>query len=270
MSAAVAKRSSQKADLMQYLAGHSSTVGRMLGTIPEQNAARSSSSTTSILAASAPAALSPATQAAAAAASARRSSISAYLKGQQDLLTTITDGVPYASGVVSMLDGMGDGSNAERGSSSGGSSSSLVSSQSAASIAAAAAVQVNSRQSAVKEALSARISKAGRLSLLQLGCLNSVIVARACSKHLRMVWLGSDRNNLHPDGADPDVDAAPPLSSLQLNRASNLPPSQEGPSPCSLCPSLSSPALLYKFPAHYAQRAPSTALASLASSTFVG
>lgn len=218
VSAAVAKRSSQKADLMQYLAGHSSTVGRMLGSIPEQGAARESS-TASILAASAPAALTAATPAAAAAASARRSSISAYLKGQQDLLTTITDGVPYASGVVSMLDGTGECSNAARGSSSGGSTSSLVSSQSAASIAAAAAVSVsNSRQSAVKEALSARISTAGGWNVLALAQPRCGLTRTACSHHTARRSESEAAERLHPTSCRHDH----PPDQVQSPRHNNL------------------------------------------------
>jgi hypothetical protein len=178
VSAAVSNRISQKAELMQYLAGHASTVGHMLGSIPEQNATSSTPAQGSF-AATAPAAVynmptcpgtSPLPTAAAAAAGARRSSVSAYLQGQQDLLTTITDGVPYASDMVS-LGGAGRFSTA-----SCCSGSSILSAQSAggpalagmrmsvdpSAAAAAAGAAANSRHSAVKEALSARISTAGK------------------------------------------------------------------------------------------------------------
>jgi hypothetical protein len=184
VAAAVSSRVSQKAGLMQYLAGHASTVGRMLHSIPEANAAAGGAAaapTDAAFSATAPAAAAvfntppfptaTATTTAAAAAGARKSSVSAYLAGQQDLLTTITDGVPYASGLPGML-GAGSSSSTANSTAtasircstasycSGGSSSILSAGQStgAASSCPSAA---NSRHSAVKEALSARISGAG-------------------------------------------------------------------------------------------------------------
>jgi hypothetical protein len=171
---------------MQYLAGHASTVKHMLGSIPEQSPSGSIPAQ-GLLAVTAPAAvynmptsssMSPAqsslTTAAACAAGERRTSVSAYLQGQQDLLTTITDGVPYVSGMVS-LGGAGRCSTA-----SCCSASSILLAQtaggpavagmrmsvdpSATAAAAAGAAAANSRHSAVKEALSARMSTAGRAS----------------------------------------------------------------------------------------------------------
>lgn len=170
---------------MQYLSGHASTVGRMLGSIPEQNSAGTQDNNNIAMSqqlyATAPAvfgggggsaggsirasstaashrssaqlqqadagAYAPqqahASPAAAAAAGARRSSVSAFLQGQQDLLTTITAGVPYASPEAA------PGRSSTFSNASGGSSSSIMS------------AAANSRHMAVKEALAARMSAAG-------------------------------------------------------------------------------------------------------------
>lgn len=188
VSAAVSNRVSQKAELMQYLAGHASTVGRMLGSIPEQNPTNANPASDRF-ASTAPAALgymghnpaeppgrlsstSAASAVSAAAAGARKSSVSAYFTGQQDLLTTITEGVPYASGVASMLGGTAGtvspvGGPAGRCSTASCCSSILSTGTAASSTAAAAGGGgcVNSRHSAVKDALNARMSTAGELPL---------------------------------------------------------------------------------------------------------
>lgn len=108
------------------------------------------------------------TAAATTAAGARRSSVSAYLKGQQDLLTTITAGVPYLSEPPSIPQGV---NNTAWNSSSNRCSytapeafaqGSLAARELGAEAAAAAAASgSNSRHTAVKEALSARLSSAG-------------------------------------------------------------------------------------------------------------
>lgn len=167
VAAAVSSRVSQKAELMQYLAGHTSTVGRMLHSIPEANpAAGGTAPTAGGFSATAPAAVVP---------GARKSSVSAYLAGQQDLLTTITDGVPYASGLPGML-GAGSSNSTAAASMrcstasycSGSSSSSILSAQSTGGAASSSPSAANSRHTAVKEALSARISSAGEQFLAQL------------------------------------------------------------------------------------------------------
>lgn len=138
----------------------------MLHSIPEANpAAGGTAPTEGAFSATAPAA---------AVAGARKSSVSAYLAGQQDLLTTITDGMPYASGMPGMF-GAGSSNSTAAASMrcstasycSGGSSSSILSAQSTGDAASSSPPAANSRHTAVKEAFSARISSTGEQFLAQ-------------------------------------------------------------------------------------------------------
>lgn len=102
-------------------------------------------------------------------ASARRASLSAYLHGKQDLVTTVTTGVPYADG--SSLSSTYRQSLASQEISPEASSRYRPSScycepqvQQQGTAKAAAAAAANDRHTAVKEALSARLSNAGRIS----------------------------------------------------------------------------------------------------------
>jgi hypothetical protein len=157
---------------MQYLGGHSGSAGKLLGTITEQGPTYTP--TPRPFAATAPAHAPAPTAAAAAAAAMRRSSVSAFLQGQQDLLTTITDGVPYASGISTVLAAGNDAVASYARNSTFSNSSTLpahtvarISTNSAGSegsagqAAAGSGGSPNSRHTAVKEALHARMSSAG-------------------------------------------------------------------------------------------------------------
>lgn len=103
-------------------------------------------------------------------ASARRASLTAYLQGKQDLVTTVTTGVPYADETSPC--GVYRQSLASQGISPEGSPQYRPSSccgepqlqqQGGATVASApAAAASNDRHTVVKEALSARLSDAGR------------------------------------------------------------------------------------------------------------
>lgn len=175
---------------MQYLAGHSGSVDKLLGTITEQGPTYST--TPRPYAATAPAHAPAHTAAAAAAAAMRRSSVSAFLQGQQDLLTTITDGVPYASGISTVLaagpeayPGAAQHAGCPRNSTYSNSSSlpahtvARISTNSAGSEGSAAKEalvsgvnNINSRHTAVKEALHGRMSTAGE-ALLDTPCIRN-------------------------------------------------------------------------------------------------
>lgn len=161
---------------MQYLAGRSGSVDKLLGTITEQDPTYTP--TPRPFPGPAPAHAPAPSAAAAAAAAMRRSSVSAFLQGQQDLLTTITDGVPYASGISTVLAAGPDAvpaRNARYPRNSTCSNSSILpahgdarmsmnatgSEVSAAEGAGGSGVNSNSRHTAVKEALHARMSTAG-------------------------------------------------------------------------------------------------------------
>lgn len=88
--------------------------------------------------------------AASAAASARRASLTAYLQGQQGLGDTITQGMPYVGSDYAAEQSVGLGYAGALGPAE------------AAGGAAAGAAGVNSRHYAVKAALNARISTAGK------------------------------------------------------------------------------------------------------------
>lgn len=90
----------------------------------------------------------PAATPAATAASARRASVTAYLRGSQDLATTITSGVPYIDPAALVTTAQQQGDYGTRASSS----SSLGSCEPGSS---------SSRHAAVKDAIAARVSAAG-------------------------------------------------------------------------------------------------------------